>query len=127
MGRKSKKGIDEPKKLSLEFPGRLHFRLTKMAEAESRSLAKQIPIILEEAVKRWERKHDLNKMEATIPKEKTGERFIRLNEMTKKEVQQVLRIQKTNNHNKRFGEIAVEQGFISRAILDDYLDAGGIR
>lgn len=60
-------------------------------------------------------------------KEMIGEWMTRQNKMTKEQAEDVLRRQKTDGNKKRFGELAVEAGFITQATLDDYLDERGKR
>jgi len=50
-----------------------------------------------------------------------GEHFVNLNDLSFEQAEEVLRIQKKNK-KKKFGEIAVELGFLEPKKLDKYLD-----
>lgn len=50
-----------------------------------------------------------------------GEHFVNLKDLSFEQAEKVLRVQKTNK-KKKFGEIAVELGFLEPKKLESYLD-----
>lgn len=53
--------------------------------------------------------------------EKTGQYFIRLDQLSFEQAEEVLRYQQ-ENPQKKFGEIALELGYITEEELQDYLN-----
>lgn len=50
-----------------------------------------------------------------------GEHFVNLHDLSFEQAEKVLKVQKKNK-KKKFGEIAVELGFLESKKLDEYLD-----
>ena len=56
-----------------------------------------------------------------MEKELIGEHFVNLHDLSFEQAEKVLRVQK-KNRKKKFGEIAVELGFLELKKLDKYLE-----
>ena len=54
-------------------------------------------------------------------KELIGEHFVNLHDLSFEQAEKVLKVQKKNK-KKKFGEIAVELGFLELKKLDEYLE-----
>ena len=55
-------------------------------------------------------------------KEKTGEYFMRLDLLSFEQAEEILNIQRTSLPHKKFGEIALELGYLTRDDLDDAIE-----
>ena len=55
-------------------------------------------------------------------KEKTGEHLIRLELLSFEQAEEILKIQKTSSGDKRFGEIAIDLGYISEDDLENIIN-----
>ena len=56
-------------------------------------------------------------------KELIGEHFVNLQDLSFEQAEKVLYVQKQKkNRKKKFGEIAIELGFLEHKKLDEYLD-----
>ena len=52
-----------------------------------------------------------------------GEHFVNLHDLSFEQAEEVLQVQKQKkNRKKKFGEIAIELGFLEHKKLDEYLD-----
>ena len=56
-----------------------------------------------------------------MKKELIGEHFVNLHDLSFEQAEKVLKVQKKNK-KKKFGEIAVELGFLELKKLDEYLE-----
>ena len=56
-----------------------------------------------------------------MKQELIGEHFVNLHDLSFEQAEKVLKIQKKNK-KKKFGEIAIELGFLELKMLDEYLD-----
>ncbi len=54
-------------------------------------------------------------------KELIGEHFVNLHDLSFEQAEKVLKVQKKNK-KKKFGEIAIELGFLEPKKIDEYLD-----
>ncbi len=54
-------------------------------------------------------------------KELIGEHFVNLHDLSFEQAEKVLKVQKKNK-KKKFGEIAIELGFLELKKLDEYLE-----
>lgn len=58
-----------------------------------------------------------------MSKELIGEHFVNLHDLSFEQAEKVLQVQKQKkNRKKKFGQIAVELGFLETIKLDEYLD-----
>ncbi len=55
-------------------------------------------------------------------KEKIGEYFIRLEQLSLEQAEEILRVQNTLEPHKKFGEIALDLGFITKDDLEKAIE-----
>ncbi|MCK5673714.1 MAG: hypothetical protein KAH95_10065 [Spirochaetales bacterium] len=58
-------------------------------------------------------------------KELIGEHFVNLHDLSFEQAEKVLKVQKRNK-KKKFGEIAIDLGFLESKKLNEYLDKSGL-